>query len=311
MRKWILKALLQRSFSVAKNPEKINRFFQKYITGKDKLNDEKFSNKILHATDHLLFFKKHHYKKLSEIKTMELGTGQFPIVPIFYFLHGIDDIVSIDVVNFMTIDRIAECLTFYSKHRQQHPQKFERIIEERWQHLLHIKEKINDYTSTADVLKEFKTAIYIADARHTAYPNNAFDFITSNNTFEHIYPEILEPILIEFQRILKPEGIMSHFIDMTDHFAHFDKKITIYNFLQFSDTFWHAIDNKILPQSRCRFKDYLALYTQNNISVLDTKVWDYDINLLNNIKLNKKFASYTKEELAIVHVYIVSGKGKT
>jgi SAM-dependent methyltransferase len=308
MGKWLVKALLQRSFSMSKNPEKINRVFQKYITGKDKLNDEKFSNKILHATDHLQYFKKHNDKQLSEIKIMELGTGQFPIVPIFYFLHGANDIVSIDVVNFMTLDRIAECLDFFIQHRNKYPEKFLHIDESRWQHLLDIKEKINHFSSTADALQAFKTQIYIADARKTQYANDTFDFITSNNTFEHIYPEILEPILVEFQRILKPKGIMSHFIDMTDHFAHFDKNINVYNFLKFSDKFWHAIDNEILPQSRLRYKEYLKMYHQNNISIIDTKIWDYDATLLNGLKLNQKFSNYTKEELAIVHVYIVSSK---
>ena len=58
------------------------------------------------------------------------------------------------------------------------------------------------------------------------------DFICSNNTFEHIPQEILRDILVEFKRVLHPNGLMSHFIDMSDHFAHFDSRITIYNFLQ-------------------------------------------------------------------------------
>lgn len=308
MSKWLIKALLQRSFSISKNPEKINRLFQKYITGKDKLNHEKFSNKILHATDHLSYFKIHNSQEISEIKTMELGTGQFPIVPIFYFLHGMNDIVSIDIVNFMTVDRIVECLQFYVEHKQQFPEKFAHIDEARWQHLLDIKQKINSYNTTADVLKEFKTNIYIADARKTKYEDNSFDLITSNNTFEHIYPEILIPIIKEFQRILKPKGMMSHFIDMTDHFAHFDNKINVYNFLKFSDKFWHAIDNEILPQSRLRYKDYLEIYTQQHIPIIDTKIWEYNSSLLDTISINQKFSTYTKEELAIVHVYIVSSK---
>jgi SAM-dependent methyltransferase len=308
MSKWLVKAILQRSFSISKNPEKINSFFQKYITGKDKLNEEKFSNKILHATDHLEYFKQHSTLNLSEIKTMELGTGQFPIVPIFYFLHGINDIVSIDVINFMTLDRIETCLQFFVQYKNQFPKKFQAILPERWQMLLDVLANIESFSTTAEVLKMFKTDIYIADARNTNYDDNTFDFITSNNTFEHIYPNILTPILAEFKRILKPNGVMSHFIDMTDHFAHFDKSITVYNFLKFSDRFWHSIDNDILPQSRLRYKDYLAIYHQQLIPIIDTKIWEHDSSKLEGIKLNKKFREYTKAELAIVHVYIVSSK---
>ncbi len=62
--------------------------------------------------------------------------------------------------------------------------------------------------------------------------SDSVDFICSNNTFEHIPADILSAILREFKRVIKPGGLMSHFIDMSDHFAHFDSRITIYNFLE-------------------------------------------------------------------------------
>jgi hypothetical protein len=58
MSKWVIKAFLQRSFSLFPNPEKINRLFQKYVTGMDKLDDVKFQNKLMHAQDHLRYLKK-------------------------------------------------------------------------------------------------------------------------------------------------------------------------------------------------------------------------------------------------------------
>lgn len=308
MSKWLIKALLQRSFSISKHPEKINRVFQKYLTGKDKLDDTKFSNKILHATDHLTYYQQYGNKALSEITCMELGTGQFPIVPIFYFLHGINSIVSIDIVSFMTLDRIAETLNYYIDYRKKYPEKFNHVIEERWQQLTQVLTNFKQYSRIEEVLAVFKCSIYIADARKTTYANNSFDFITSNNTFEHIYPEILLPILKEFQRILTPNGIMSHFIDMTDHFAHFDNRISVYNFLKFSDRLWRMLDNEILPQSRLRFKDYATLYQEVQIPIVHNKIWKYNSSPLTSLKLNKKFKHYTLDELAIVHIYIVSTK---
>lgn len=308
MSKWFIKALLQRSFSISKNPEKINRLFQKYLTGKDKLNEEKFGYKILHASDHIAFFKKHSNKSLDELNCLELGTGQFPIVPIFYFLNGMNHITSIDVVSFMTKDRIEDTLNFFIEYRKKFPEKFSSILEDRWKILTDTLVNFAQQDDIHKILKNFGTEIYIADARKTKYPDNTFDFITSNNTFEHIYPEILEGILKEFQRILEPNGIMSHFIDMTDHFAHFDNKINVYNFLKFSDKFWHRIDNEILPQSRLRFRDYLEMYSKLNIPITDQKIWDYDVSLIDTITLNKKYQNFTKNELAIVHVYVVSSK---
>ncbi|MCC6383697.1 MAG: class I SAM-dependent methyltransferase [Bacteroidia bacterium] len=79
----------------------------------------------------------------------------------------------------------------------------------------------------------------IGDAGKHPLRNNSIDLLGSNNTFEHIYPDIRIPILIEFKQVGKRKGgVMSHFIDMSDHLVHSDKSINIYNFLQFSDRPW-------------------------------------------------------------------------
>lgn len=56
------------------------------------------------------------------------------------------------------------------------------------------------------------------------------DLINSNNTFEHIPPQVINAILQYFHKIIIADGVMSHFIDMSDHFAHLDKSISAYNF---------------------------------------------------------------------------------
>jgi hypothetical protein len=130
--------------------------------------------------------------------------------------------------------------------------------------------------------------------------------IHSNNVFEHVYPSVLEAILVEFQRILGKNGIMSHFFDGSDHFAHFDKTINIYHFLKYSDRAWAMIDNDVQPQNRFRFRDYLEMYEKLNIKIVETEVRKGDLNLLADVRVNQKFASYLPAELAISHGYLVS-----
>ena len=316
MAKWIIKAALQRSFSLFPNPEAINRLFQKYLTGQDKLNDTKFENKLLHASDHLRFLKKYSPGiDTGKIKCLELGTGQFPIVPIYYFLHGMNDIVSIDIISFMTVDRIKNTLDYFLHYQNRFPEKFEKYLsavdENRWKEMQRISQQIDSYKSVQEVLAAFSSRILIQDARRTDFADATFDFITSNNTFEHIYPEILEGILKEFYRILKPGGVMSHFIDMTDHFAHFDSQINIYNFLKFSPRAWRMIDNEILPQSRLRLRDYEEMYHRLGIPVTEKLIWLYNAELLDTISIHQSLKGYSREELAVVHVYITSLKRLT
>ena len=118
--------------------------------------------------------------------------------------------------------------------------------------------------------------------------------------------EILIGILKEFKRVIKEGGVMSHFIGMSDHFAHFDKSINIYNFLKFSDRVWSIIDNSIQPQNRFRFKDYMNIYKQLGLPVTDKEYTEGDIEELMKISLDNKYESYNAQELAISHVYLIS-----
>ncbi|MBK7337072.1 MAG: class I SAM-dependent methyltransferase [Saprospirales bacterium] len=111
-----------------------------------------------------------------------------------------------------------------------------------------------------DMLEALHIRYLVTDARKLPLNPESLDLIVSNNTFEHIYPNILAEILAEFKRLLRPGGMMSHFIDMSDHFAHLDTGITIYNFLRFSEKNWGWIDNSIQPQNRWRISHYRHLY---------------------------------------------------
>lgn len=128
----------------------------------------------------------------------------------------------------------------------------------------------------------------------------------SNNTFEHIPKIILIDILKEFKRLLKADGVMSHFIDLSDHFAHFDTSITTYNFLKFSEKQWDLIDNSIQPQNRMRWADYKKMYADLNIAIKIEETRPGDLAALNTITVDKGFAHLSKVELAISHGYLVS-----
>lgn len=231
----MLKAIVQKSISILPHKNKINNWFQKYVTKGVQLTEEHFQNKITHAKDHIELL--YAYKNNTNLSCFELGTGWYPVVPISLYLSGADQIFTIDISKhlsklsfittikkFMDWDAMGK-LTFYL------PQK----IESRWIKLKEVYANTQQM-NLDEMLAEFNIQTIVGDARKISLPKNSIDFICSNNTFEHIYPHILEDILKEFKRIIKTDGgLMSHFIDLTDHFAHFDNSITIYNFLKFSE----------------------------------------------------------------------------
>lgn len=303
--KWIAKAVVQKTISFFPNPEQANLLFQRYVTKGVELSEEHFTFKITHARDHINYLRAVNQRSDNEI--LELGTGWYPIVPMAFYLTDCGQVTSVDIQDWLKKE--GQITTIQKMLEWEKTGKLRAYLpgfkEERWQKLLdilsddsnHSRESINNIIGLTPLLK---------DARQLPYSDEHFDFICSNNTFEHVHTDVLKGILAEFKRLVKTGGLMSHFIDLSDHFAHFDHSINIYNFLRFSRKQWKMIDNNIQPQNRLRWKDYEAMYRTLNIPISEIEVRKGDLKLLSEIPINAEYEAYTPEELAVSHGYIVS-----
>jgi hypothetical protein len=306
MKRWILKALVQKTISFLPFRHKLNYFFQKFVTKGVFLSDEYFYDRMLHAQAHLEAFKKYSGKAIPRT-SLELGMGWYPVVPISFFLVGTEQMYSADISFLTSKERVKTTIEKFIQIEEKGVLKIHLPIKkERYARLTQILE---DYEtlSLEDILQQLKLTYLIEDARKISLPDSSIDIVHSNNTFEHIYPEILVPILKDFRRVVrKGDGVMSHAIDMSDHFAHFDKSINIYNFLQFSDSKWKWIDNSIQPQNRLRFDDYVNIYKDLNIPITEESHRPGRLDELKDIELDKKYRSHPLERLAISHCHLIS-----
>ena len=305
--KWKAKAIIQKAISFLPYKENINYFFQRYVTKGVLLNEEHFTYKLEHARDHLQFFEELK-GGIQGKRVLELGTGWYPIVPIAFFLYDVGEFISIDISSWMNYESQLATIAVFQEWEEEDKLKdvLPDIKTENWNILIEILENKEKYPNSTTINQALRFTPYIKDARNSGFETNSFDFICSNNTFEHIYPEILKPILKEFDRIVKSNGAMSHFIDLSDHFAHFDASINIYNFLRFSEQQWRRIDNSIQPQNRLRWKDYEQIYKELGISYTALKVRKGDLALLASVPLSEEYSAYTPEELALSHGYMVT-----
>jgi len=306
MKKWIQKAIVQKTISYLPCNHLINYAFQKYVTKGVDLSDEYFHDRLGHARDHLNSFKKYSEKAIPH-SCLEIGTGWYPIVPICFFLSGADKIYSVDI-SFLTSKKRLKTtlLKFVECKNSGLLANYINVIPVR---LVVINSILRDFNklSLNEVLQRLNIFYLIEDAKKLSLPDNTIDLINSNNTFEHIYPNNLIPILKEFRRVVKKQtGVMSHFIDMSDHFAHFDKTITIYNFLKFSDRQWKWIDNSIQPQSRIRIYDYKQIYSDLNIPITDETFREGNLKELTLIPLAEKYTNKPISEMAISHCHFAS-----
>jgi hypothetical protein len=306
MPNWKTKAIVQKIISYLPHGYRLNFLMQKYITKGVLLSDEYFEDRLGHASDHLKAYQKHY--PLSSLKTtLELGTGWYPVVPIAMFLAGAETIYSVDLTSLTDKDKLIKTIErFVWAYKNG---SLENKIDISKDRIAVLEAVLSDFRSLSDeaILEMLQLKLLVGDARCLPLPSRSIDLIHSNNTFEHIYPGILKGILTEFKRLLDPKtGVMSHFIDMSYHFAHFDKNISIYNFLQYSDQVWSIIDNSIQPQNRWRFSEYLGLYSDLKISILHFDKRIGNSLDLEQIILDSKYANFEKDDLLVSHCRIES-----
>jgi len=305
MKKWILKAITQKIISFFPGGHKLNLFFQKYITKGVYLTDEYFTDRLTHAKHHLEAFEQFSAATTLE-NTLEIGTGWYPVVPISLFLYGAHQIYSDDIYPLCNKKHIITTIKKFIEFNKNGALKnYITIKPDRFKLLEDILEKEADL-SFSDITTQLHIKLLLEDARHLSLSNESINLISSNNTFEHIYSIILKDILKEFKRVIKKGGVMSHAIDMSDHFAHFDKSITVFNYLKFSKEQWSIIDNSIQPQSRLRISDYRELYAELAIPISKEFSQAGSMYELKSIHLNKQFVNVPLSELVIIHCTLIS-----
>lgn len=303
---WILKAAIQKTISFLPFRHNINFFFQKYITKGVRLTDELFSSKLHHCQQHFLAHTVHGNKKPS-FKSLEIGTGWYPIVPIGLYLCGAEKIYSADIKSVLNKERLLETINkFIEFHNNGSLVKF--LPAYQIEKINNISALLSANKSINELLALLNIELLIGDITKVDIQQlPKIDLINSNNTFEHIPPQILHVILEYFHKIIAKDGVMSHFIDMSDHFAHLDKSISAYNYLKFSEFQWKLIDNSIQPQNRLRICDYTTLLKNTQFEIVFEEPIIDSVISIEKVNLNREIKNtYTNDCLKVTHVLLVA-----
>ena len=138
----------------------------------------------------------------------------------------------------------------------------------------------------------------IADATNLGYAEGSFDLLISNNTLEHIPADTLTGIMTEFRRVGGADAVASHLIDLMDHYSFFDPSISMFNFLQYSESRWRWFNNDIHYQNRLRFSDYETIFQQAGWRIADTEL-TRDLASLEMVDPDVQWAAYDQQDLAV------------
>lgn len=193
---------------------------------------------------------------------LEVGTGWRVNMPLVFWLCGAKRVVTLDLNHFLKIPLICQDIQFLQEQgaplREEFAQRLPQFFDEsRWNRLANVEIK-----TALDLQRLFDIEYHApADAADTALDSASIDYHVSCNVLEHIPAGVLTGILNEANRIVRPDGLVLHRVDHTDHFSHSDPSISPINFLQYGDRNWDRLaQNRYAYVNRLREDDYVKLF---------------------------------------------------
>jgi len=306
---WLIKAAIHRGISWLPGSQRLNAFFQKYVTRSIRLNEDRFHYRLDLCGKYLAAFDQYYFQTPNEFTAFELGTGWYPIVPIGLYLRGAKTIWCYDIAQHVNEERLASTLAFYKRYADDG--RLANVLpgyrSERLDQLLDLSQH-HSKQNPADWLPGIGIELRAADASDSGRPDQSVDLVVSTGVLEYIPRDVLFSIFMEFNRIGKPGYIGAHYLSLVDEYAFFDRRLSPLNFLRYTEQQWRWFNSAMAPLNRMRISDYRALCREAGVAIVSEDNMCGQPNDLKRIPLAPKFQSYSEEDL-LVYLSVLITRG--
>jgi SAM-dependent methyltransferase len=236
---------------------------------------------------------------------LEVGTGWFPTLPVCFSLIGGSSLKTCDLYQHLNARMTFQMVRRLRIH-------LGLIAETAGIPLPAIEEAYAKLSSSANLDELMRTAgieyLAPADASRTGLCDASIDVVFSNSVLEHVCPKMINAIMRETHRVLRPNGIAIHSVNCGDHYAYFDRGITAINYLQYSEDKWAFWNNGLLYQNRLRPSDFLRITEDAGlrIALCRRNVKPDLLRALPKMKIASEFRRYAAEDLCCTSIDFVA-----
>jgi len=289
---WKRKAQIQNVLSHLPGGVEVYYWLQKNVTKSLPPPESKLIEYFEMEVEHVETCREHLDVPLSEATFFQFGAGWTMGSPLTFYSFGVKKQILVDIRRLIRPELINCSIQFLQKMAETAPftNKLDQIVSK-------------DKNRAVEQLREWWGIDYRApaDARSTGLPDNSVDAITSTNTLEHIPKQDIANILTECRRILKPGGVLSFQVDYQDHYSYFDRNVSLFHYLQFSESEWKRYNPSLHYQNRLRHCDYIKLYQQAGFDTIcdrPQELREEDVQCVSSMTVDSRYADYSVEELA-------------
>jgi hypothetical protein len=307
--KWVAKAVVQKGISVLPNAQRVNYVFQDRVTRSTTLSQDFLDKSISWAGDHLGALHRLAPDAASGFRAVELGSGWYPIVPLCLYLGGADHVSMLDLEDLgrpeLTLQAMDGVLAAHDAGSLE--PRIGPVDAGRVEALRQARGEL-PRIGRIQALAAIGLEIVTGDARRLDLPEPP-QLICSNTVLEHIPAGVLEGILARFRDLSAPGTVMSHLIDLCDHYAYIDDTVNVYHFLRYSDRAWRVIDNSVQPMNRLRSSEYDAIYGRLGIPITEAHRLACDpLNLVGE-PLDARFKAMDPADVACTTSWLITRFG--
>jgi SAM-dependent methyltransferase len=299
--RWLAKAALQRALGAIPQGERLNYVFQRHVLHSFPLGDAAYRQKFTRAVNHLAAYEEHGPGlPVADATFFEFGAGWDLAIPLSYALLGVTRQVVIDIRPSARIELVNETIAALGRLQPELERTTGRTV----------RDAGGPVASIAELEPRFGIH-YLApcDARGTGLAPGIVDFVSSTDVCEHIPAADLARVFAECRRLLRPGGAFSCRIDLQDHYSYFDRSVSRYNFLRFSDRKWALANSPLHYQNRLRASDYLRLVRGAGLELVaenPSGPSDEGRAELQKLPLAKQFRGYSAEDLGVTILSFVA-----
>lgn len=283
-----------------------NEILQTYCTKSLNFNREVFEAKVRHSQIHINNFRRYFPNHSNQFRSLEIGTGWFPVLPLALFLAGSAVTWTFDAAPLLTDARILKTVRFFVEYAKNGSLRniLPAALNDKVLQLCEVYQ--THYTSPRDILTKLNIYPSICGLRKAGLEYGSFDLIVSTGVLEYIKQKELIIILSELRWLSSVKAVMSHGIGLGDDYAAFDKTILPLNFLKFSSKEWRYLSNPFALHNRMRISEYRKLLCQSGFMLVNEEIVNGSLADLQKLRLAPEFQKFSTEDLLAIDSMIVA-----
>jgi SAM-dependent methyltransferase len=309
LRDWRLKGAVQNLLSALPGGGRINDALQTTL-GELRDFERNVGGKVSDWTGILSYLRAAGRGEVRDWEIFEIGSGWYPTLPVCFALAGARRVATADLRRHLKPGLTLRMVRALAPH-------LERISAACGRPLAEVEAEYRRFLAAADPGELFRAARleYLAPqdaSRMERWANGGLDLVYSNSVLEHVHPQAIPALMREARRLLKPGGLMVHAVACNDHYAHFDRRISFVNYLQFPESAWRRWNNDLNYQNRLRAPDFLRLARESGFEIVHEAraVRPGTREALATLRIAPEFAHYSREDLEATTIDFVAAKGR-